>query len=126
MNCRFADLRHKEVISACDGTRLGFVDDVIVDTKTACIVSFVIFGRMSFFGLFGKCEDYIIPWEKIQLIGEDTIIISCKTPNPVKRQKKRRFHQKIKKIHFLTIRQNKRRKADKYVYIAQLIISLSN
>lgn len=94
MTCRFADLRHKEVISACDGTRLGFVDDVIVDTKTACIVSFVIFGRMGFFGLFGKCEDYIIPWEKIQLIGEDTIIISCKTPTPVKRPKKRRFHHK--------------------------------
>ena len=31
MNCRFTDLRHKEVISACDGTRIGFIDDVIVD-----------------------------------------------------------------------------------------------
>lgn len=94
MNCRLTDLRHKEVISACNGARIGFVDDVIVDTKTACVVSFVIFGRMSLFGLFGKSEDYIIPWEKIELIGEDTIIISCKTPNPVKRQKKRRFHEK--------------------------------
>ena len=94
MNCRLTDLRHKEVISACNGARIGFVDDVIVDTKTACVVSFVIFGRMNFFGLFGKCEDYIIPWEKIELIGEDTIIISCETPNPVKRQKKRRFFEK--------------------------------
>lgn len=94
MNCRFADLRHKEVISCCDGARLGFVDDIIVDTKTACVVSLVIFGRMSFFGLFGKCEDYIIPWEKIELIGDDTIIISCKTPNPVKRHKRGRFNQK--------------------------------
>lgn len=94
MNCRLTDLRHKEVISACDGTRIGYVDDVIVDTKTACIVSFVIFGRRSLFGLFGKCEDYIIPWEKIELIGEDAIIISCKTPTPVKRQKKSHFQRK--------------------------------
>ena len=35
MNCRLTDIRHKEVISACDGCRIGFVDDVIVDTKCA-------------------------------------------------------------------------------------------
>lgn len=91
MNCRLTDLRHKEVISAVDGVRIGYVDDVIVDTKTASIVAFVIFGRFFFFGLFGKSEDYIIPWEKIELIGEDTIIISCKTPKPEKRRKKRLF-----------------------------------
>lgn len=95
MNCNLAELRHKEVISSCDGTRLGYVDDIVVDTICAKVVSLVIFGRMSWFGLFGKCEDYIIPWEKIELIGEDTIIISCKTPNPTKRQKKRRFREKL-------------------------------
>lgn len=94
MSCRLSDLRHKEVISSCDGARIGFVDDVIIDTKTAKIVSFVIFGRMGFLDFFGKCDDYIIPWEKIELIGEDTIIISCKTPQPTKRPKKRRFNQK--------------------------------
>ena len=71
MNCRFTDLRHKEVISACDGTRIGFIDDVIVDTKCATVVSIVIFGRPGFFSLVGKCQDYIIPWEKIDLIGEE-------------------------------------------------------
>ena len=94
VNCRLTDLRHKEVISSCDGARIGFVDDVIVDTKLACIVSFVIFGRSGFFGIFGRCEDYIIPWAKIELIGTDTIIISCKTPNPVKRRKKPHFFEK--------------------------------
>lgn len=97
MDCRLTDLRHKEVISSCDGTRIGFVDDVIVDTKSACVVAFVIFGRFGFFGLFGKCEDYIIPWEKIELIGADTIIISCKTPQPVKRRKKSRLFEKNRK-----------------------------
>lgn len=93
-NCRLTELRRKEVISSCDGTRIGFVDDVIVDTKSACIVAFVIFGRMSFFGIFGKIEDYIIPWEKIELIGEDAIIISCKTPKPEKRRRKPRLFKK--------------------------------
>nr|WP_296061674.1 YlmC/YmxH family sporulation protein [uncultured Ruminococcus sp.] len=95
MNCRFTDLRHKEVISACDGTRIGFIDDVIVDTKCATVVSIVIFGRPGFFSLVGKCQDYIIPWEKIDLIGEDTVIISCQTPKPVKKPKKLRFGAKF-------------------------------
>ncbi len=97
LNCRFSDLKHKEVISAVDGSRIGYVDDLIVDTKLACIVSFVIFGRSGFLGIFGKCEDYIIPWEKIELIGEDTIIISCRTPKPVKRRRKPRFFEKSSK-----------------------------
>ena len=91
MNCRLSDLRHKEVISAADGTRIGYVDDIIVDTKTACIVAFVIFGRFFLFGIFGKREDYIIPWEKIRLIGEDAVIISCHKPKPQKKPKKRLF-----------------------------------
>ena len=82
MNCRLTDIRHKEVISACDGCRIGFVDDVIVDTKCAKIVSLVIFGRSNFLGF-------------IELIGEDTIIISCSMPNPVKRCKKPRFKEKF-------------------------------
>lgn len=106
MNCRLTDIRHKEVISACDGCRIGFVDDVIVDTKCAKIVSLVIFGRSSFLGFIGKCEDYIIPWEKIELIGEDTIIISCSMPNPVKGAKSQDLKRNSKKIDFLPILHN--------------------
>lgn len=94
MNCRLSDLRRKEVISAVDGVRIGYIDDVIVDTKNAKIVAFVIFSRFFLFGIFGKAEDYIIPWEKIELIGEDAVIISCRTPKPEKRRKKRLFHGK--------------------------------
>ncbi len=94
MKCRLNDLRHKEVISAVDGSRIGYVDDIIVDTKTACVVAFVIFGRFFFFGIFGKREDFIIPWEKITLIGEDAIIISSKIENKEKKPQKRLFFWK--------------------------------
>ncbi len=98
MSCRLTDLRHKEVISAVDGVRIGYVDDIIVDTKSARVVAIVIFGRFFLFGIFGKCEDYIIPWEKIELIGEDAVIISCKTPKPEKRPRKRLFFGKNRKF----------------------------
>ncbi len=89
MNCRIVDLRHKEVINAKDGARLGFVDDVEVDTCTACLVSIVIYGRLKCFGLLGRCDDIVISWKSIELIGEDTILVNhCCQP---KRKKKIRL-----------------------------------
>ena len=74
--CRVTDLRHKEVINSTNGCRVGFVDDVEVNTETARVVSIIIYGRQKFFGFFGRSDDLVIKWENIQLIGEDTILIS--------------------------------------------------
>lgn len=91
MECRFSDLRRKEVISEVNGVKIGYIDDLILDKNSAKVVAIVIFDRNFLFGIFGKREDYIIPWEKIRLIGEDAIIISCVTPKPRKKPKKRLF-----------------------------------
>ena len=68
-------MRRKEVINSKTGCRIGFVDDVEVDTVTAKLVAIVIFGRWRCFGLLGKEENIIIKWENICLIGEDTILV---------------------------------------------------
>ncbi len=92
MICKIGDLRHKEVINAKSGCRLGFVDDVEFDTKSAVVISLVIYGRWRCFGLLGRDEDIIIKWDCIDLIGEDTILVSY---NPQFRQKqKRKFFNK--------------------------------
>ncbi len=36
--CRIVDLRCKEVISVCDGSRLGYVNDVEIDTCSGRLV----------------------------------------------------------------------------------------
>ena len=69
--CRITDLRRKEVINNKTGCRIGFVDDVEVDTVTAKLVAIVIFGRWRCFGLLGKDENIVIKC----LIGEDTILV---------------------------------------------------
>lgn len=90
MACRIAELRHKEVINQSDGVRLGCVDDVEIDTKTACLVSIIIYGRMKFFGILGRHDDIVIPWADICLIGEDTILVKC-TPRRRNSKKRRIF-----------------------------------
>lgn len=88
MNCRVVDMRHKEVINSRDGTRLGCVDDVEVNTCDARLVAIVVYGRPRCFGLFGREDDLIIGWEHIDLIGEDTILVSdCPSP-----KRKKKFH----------------------------------
>lgn len=93
MNCRLVDLRNKEVINIKDGTRLGCVDDVEIDTCNARLVSIIVYGRLKCFGLFGRCDDIIIRWNDIQVIGEDTILVcfSC----DFKQRRKNKFFKKL-------------------------------
>ena len=76
MHCRIVELKNKEVICIRDATRLGFVGDVEIDTCTGKIVSIVIEGKPKFFGLMGKDDDIIIDWDCIEVIGDDTILVS--------------------------------------------------
>ena len=75
MNCRITDLRDKEVIDIKTGLRLGCVCDVEVDTCNAQIISIIVFGKGKFGGLWGRCDDIVIPWCDIEVIGEDTILV---------------------------------------------------
>lgn len=74
MNCCVTDLRNKEVVNKKDGTRLGNVCDIEVDTCTGKVVAIVIYGRRSF-GIFGRFDDIRICWEDIDVIGDDIILV---------------------------------------------------
>ena len=75
MNCRIIDMRHKEVINIKDGTRIGCVCDIEIDTTDARVIAIVIYGRLRCFGLFGREDDIIIKWQDIKVIGDDTILV---------------------------------------------------
>ena len=85
MNCRMIDLRSKEVINVADGSRLGCVCDVEINTEGARLLSVIIYGRLRFFGLFGREDDMVIPWEDVQMIGDDTILVHYTAPNKTKK-----------------------------------------
>lgn len=76
MTCRMDDLRRKEVINIKDGMRLGSVGDLEIDTSNSKVVAIVIYGRLRFFGLFGREDDIVIRWQDIQVVGDDTILVS--------------------------------------------------
>ena len=72
---RTNDLRQKEVINISDGKRIGFVSDVEIDLDSGKIDAIIIPGSGRLFGLIGKDNEFVIPWEKIRKIGEDIILV---------------------------------------------------
>ena len=85
-------MRNKEVINIKDGTRIGCVDDIEVDTSCAKLVSIIVFGKLKFFGLLGREDDIVIKWCDIEVIGEDTILVSY---NNCRQRRKNKFFNKF-------------------------------
>ena len=69
------ELRKKEIINLRDGTRLGYACDFEFDKCTAQIVALVVEKKAGFLGLYST-DNLLIPWCKIECIGEDTILVS--------------------------------------------------
>ena len=75
MLIRFSALRRKEVINICDGCRLGCVGDLELRMPEGDVKALIVFGPCRFFGLFGRAEDYYVPWECVQKFGNDIILV---------------------------------------------------
>lgn len=73
--CRIEELRNKQVVCVHTGDVLGYVSDIEIDSKSGKLQSLVIFGKTRVLGLFGKSEDIIIPWDDIEVIGQETVLV---------------------------------------------------
>jgi len=69
-----AELRKKEIINLCDGARLGCASDFEFDKCSAQITGLIIEKGSGFLGL-GESETIVIPWCRVECIGEDTILV---------------------------------------------------
>lgn len=87
-----SELRKKEIINLCDGARLGYACDFEFDKCTAQITGIVLERETGFLGL-GAGDRAIIPWCKIECIGEDTVLVNFTSHelNNFKNKKKKLF-----------------------------------
>lgn len=89
------DLKQKEVINLCDGSRLGYPTDFEFNLCDGKILSIIVPRPCGFFG-WNRSSDLIIPWCKIECIGEDAILVrlspgECCFPEGKKEKKKKFF-----------------------------------
>lgn len=88
--CCAGALRDKEVINICDGSRLGYICDFAVDTCSGRLISISVPGHGR--SVFNRDGYLIIPWCKIERIGEDIILVNinpdeCSPPKRTKSKK---------------------------------------
>ena len=72
----FSQLCEKDVINCTDGANLGFVTDIEICTDDCRVTAIIVRQNTS---LLKKSDDIKIPWDKIEKIGTDVIIVNFKT-----------------------------------------------
>jgi YlmC/YmxH family sporulation protein len=87
--CSSENFREKEVVSICDGKKLGCVGEVEFNVCDGRLTAIIIPVESGFLGL-GSRERIVIPWEKIVRIGEDVILVNTEglLPLPTKKKSK--------------------------------------
>lgn len=78
MSVKFTDLHCKEVIAICDGRRLGYISDVRIELPEGRISAIIVPGPCHILHLFGRRDDYVIPWHCIRKVGPDIVLADIK------------------------------------------------
>ncbi len=83
------ELRKKPVINVRDGCHLGVVSDLEFDTDTAHVTCLLVRGKLRLWGILGRQEDLEIPWEQIEVLGEDAVLVNFESGEPETKRKGR-------------------------------------
>lgn len=75
-----SELQVKDIIAIEDGSKLGYIHDLEIDTEKGSILALVIALKGKWLGLFGKQEELVIPWNNIVTIGKDVILVKSVRP----------------------------------------------
>lgn len=68
------ELSELEVLNLCGAERLGYPCNFEIDVNTGTCVSVTVSDTGNILP-FGKREEYVIPWNRIECIGEDAILV---------------------------------------------------
>ncbi len=77
--CSINDLKDKEVVSICDGSRLGYICDAELELCSGKLVAIIVPGCYHCFSL-AKPQRIRICWDRIRRIGEDIILVDAAAP----------------------------------------------
>ena len=70
------DLRELEVINLCGGENLGYPCELEIDVDCGKVISIVVISQSRGFSILCEREEYVIPWCRIECIGEDAILVN--------------------------------------------------
>ena len=69
----YCELRAKEIINTADGRRLGRIVDIVFSSENGGVLGIVVPYTRKFF--FSRSQEIFIPWNCINKIGDDVILV---------------------------------------------------
>ena len=70
------EFQAKDVVNVVDGSKLGKVSDLEIDTSTGKIISVLVQPSLRFSGFFSNNNTVTIPWNQIIKIGGEVVIVN--------------------------------------------------
>jgi YlmC/YmxH family sporulation protein len=89
------ELCEKEVVQLEQGICLGRADDLTFDPATARLQSLILLGRPRLFGLLGRDDSLTIPWQEIETIGTDAVLVHTALPEAPPQPEQLKWWQKL-------------------------------
>jgi len=74
---RLSDLQHKDVINIIDGSKVGNIIDIKIDSN-GNMEGLVVEKSKFFISMFSTKDELEIKWNQIEKIGEDVILVNVK------------------------------------------------
>ena len=90
------ELNQKDVIQSRTGENLGRIDDLTFDPATARLQSLILLGRPRLFGLLGRDDSLTIPWQEIETIGTDAVLVHTALPEAPPQPEQLKWWQKLR------------------------------
>ena len=72
MDISYNDLRNREVVNLCDGSKMGHIIDIVFNSDSGKVVGVMVPGEKK---IFKKSGELFIPLEKVRRIGDDVVLI---------------------------------------------------
>ncbi|PAB58838.1 YlmC/YmxH family sporulation protein [Anaeromicrobium sediminis] len=92
------ELREKEIINVSDGKKLGFVSDIEINLEKGRVVSVIVPTEGRFLGIFGKYNEYVIPWREINKIGVDVVLVNSKSVVETNKDKVEEYEEEYEEM----------------------------
>ncbi|WP_258360857.1 YlmC/YmxH family sporulation protein [Moorella sulfitireducens (nom. illeg.)] len=86
---RLTELMGKEIINLYDGSRLGHIGDadLILDLAGGTIAAIILPVKGRWLSLFGARQEMVIPWEAVQKVGSEVVVVSLDPTYSRRREK---------------------------------------
>ena len=113
------ELCEKEVVQLEQGVCLGRADDLTFDPATARLQSLILLGRPRLFGLLGRDDSLTIPWQEIETIGTDAVLVHTALPEAPPQPEQLKWWQKLRVK--LGLKKKKKNRVDFFVEVTIII-----